>query len=277
MDRQAQAHLLDNWITQRGLDAIPSPLYVYRDDGILIAGNRAAEAFWSVPTDTLLNTFNLLSAEESLGIKVVNLFRHCVKTGEHVSTPSMPLTVEADEHNLESRDMWLNIEFIPLSDAVGKVYFVIGLSTDVTEHVKRDQLVQASESQIARQRKMIYELSSPIIDVWKGVLLVPLVGTLDRDRAALIAERILAAISERQALLAVIDLTGVPDLDTGTADHLLRIARMIKLLGADCILAGIQPAVAKTIVAHELDLGELRVFQALRDALEECTKRLANR
>ncbi|MGB1274882.1 MAG: STAS domain-containing protein [Nannocystaceae bacterium] len=287
-----QPRTLDEWITQRGLDAITDPVYVYDTDSTLVAGNRAAETFWKVPNSALIDQFNLRAHAKDLGQELVDHFFLAVETGEAVQSPPLALNVTKDDDlpsplNVEA---WFETTYVPLKGEVGQVRFIMVVARNITEDVRRGQLIKAAEleievqrqtiaelesanQEIERQRAMINELSSPVIDVWGGVLLIPLVGSLEQGRAALIAERVLAAIAERQASFAVIDLTGVPNLDTGTADHLLRIARMIKLLGAECILAGIQPMVAQTITTLELSLDEMRVFQALRDALQFCMNR----
>lgn len=284
-----QSRALDEWITQRGLDALADSVYVYDAESTLVAGNRAAEKLWKVPNAVLINQFNLRANTEALGQELVDQFFRAVESGEVVEGPPMPLQVSLDDDLPVQQNMaaWLQISYIPLVDDTGHVRFVMAQGRNVTDEVDRAKLIEAADQEIKlqretiaeleaaneeidRQRAMINELSSPVIDVWGGVLLIPLVGSLEQGRAALIAERVLAAISERQAVYAVIDLTGVPDLDAGTADHLLRIARMIKLLGAECILAGIQPLVAQTITTLELRLDEMRVFQALHDALKFC-------
>jgi len=287
-----QPRALDEWITQRGLNAMANSVYVYDAEGTLVAGNTAAEEFWKVPNSVLIDQFNLKANAEALGQELVDLFFRAVESGEAFETPALPLHVSSDDSLPVQQDMeaWFQVNYVPLLDEAGEVRYVMAVGRNVSEEIERAKLIEAAEreieiqrqtiaeleaanDEIERQRAMINELSSPVIDVWGGVLLVPLVGSLEQGRAAWIAERVLAAIAERQAVYAVIDLTGVPDLDAGTADHLLRIARMIKLLGAECILAGIQPMVAQTITTLELSLDEMRVFQALRDALKFCMGR----
>ncbi len=123
---------------------------------------------------------------------------------------------------------------------------------------------------IDAQRMTIQELSTPIIDVWDDVLALPLVGTIDTRRASELTESLLARVATTNAKTVIVDLTGVEVLDTSTADHLGRLARASSLLGCDCVLTGISPAIARTLVALDVDLGTLRTKRTLRDALSEC-------
>lgn len=121
---------------------------------------------------------------------------------------------------------------------------------------------------IDTQKSAIKELSTPIIEVWSGVLCLPIVGVLDSTRAGEMTESLLSAIVTRKARVAIIDITGIQVMDTGTADHFLRMARSVKLLGAQCVLTGINPAIAQTIVHMGVDLGGLATVRSLRNALQ---------
>ena len=123
---------------------------------------------------------------------------------------------------------------------------------------------------ILRQQEAIRSLSVPVIEVWAGVLCIPIVGVLDSARAADITAGLLSAIVNKKARYAIIDLTGIEIMDTQSADHFLRMARAVGLLGARCALSGIHPTIARTIVHMGLDLGGLRSFRSLRDALKFC-------
>jgi rsbT co-antagonist protein RsbR len=121
---------------------------------------------------------------------------------------------------------------------------------------------------IERQQGAMRELSSPIIEVWSGVLCLPVVGIVDTQRSAEMGAALLDAIVARQVRLAIVDLTGVDVIDTKTADHFLKMARSVRLLGAECILTGIKPAVAQTLVHIGVDLTDLTTLRSLRDALQ---------
>jgi rsbT co-antagonist protein RsbR len=118
------------------------------------------------------------------------------------------------------------------------------------------------------QRAAIRELSTPIIEVWEGVLCLPVVGVLDSTRSAEMTEALLGAIVEKKADCAIIDITGIQVMDTATADHFLRMARAVRLLGANCLLTGINPAIAQTIIHMGVDLSGVVTYRTMRNALQ---------
>lgn len=126
---------------------------------------------------------------------------------------------------------------------------------------------------IERQREAIETLSVPVIEVWSGVLCVPIVGILDSGRAADITQALMNAIIRQKGRYAIIDLTGIEIMDTTSADHFLRMARSVTLLGAKCALSGIHPNIARTIIHMGLDLGGLKSFRTMREALKFCVQK----
>ncbi|NUP06514.1 MAG: STAS domain-containing protein [Polyangiaceae bacterium] len=125
---------------------------------------------------------------------------------------------------------------------------------------------------IERLRAALDELATPVLRVAKGVLVVPIIGLVDTQRASLVAERLLSEIVRDKAHSVVVDVTGVEVLDTTTADHLARLARAVKLLGARCMVSGIQPAVAQTLVALGVQLEALAPQRNLASALAACLR-----
>jgi len=118
------------------------------------------------------------------------------------------------------------------------------------------------------QRVAIRELSTPIMDVWEGILCLPVVGVLDTGRSSEMTEALLRAIVDKKARCAIIDITGIQVMDTGTADHFLRMAKAVRLLGAECVLTGINPVIAQTIVHMGVDLSDIITHRTLRNALQ---------
>jgi rsbT co-antagonist protein RsbR len=121
---------------------------------------------------------------------------------------------------------------------------------------------------IELQRAAIKELSTPIIEVWEGVLCLPIVGVLDSARSAEMTEMLLRSIVDTKARCAIIDITGIQVMDTATADHFLRMAKAVRLLGAECVLTGINPNIAQTIVHMGVDLSDVVTHRSLRNALQ---------
>ncbi|MEJ8858766.1 STAS domain-containing protein [Variovorax robiniae] len=126
---------------------------------------------------------------------------------------------------------------------------------------------QAREEIIRRQQEELLELSTPVVKLWDGVLAVPMIGTLDSSRTQLVMEALLQKIVETGCELAIIDITGVPTVDTLVAQHLLKTVTAIRLMGADCIISGIRPQIAQTIVHLGIDLQGVRTKATLADAL----------
>ena len=129
------------------------------------------------------------------------------------------------------------------------------------------------EDIIARQQQELLELSTPVVKLWDGVLAVPMIGTLDSGRTQLVMETLLQRIVETGSALAIIDITGVPTVDTLVAQHLLKTVTAIRLMGADAIISGIRPQIAQTIVHLGIDLEGITTKATLADALALAMRR----
>ncbi|GAA0835090.1 STAS domain-containing protein [Cupriavidus pauculus] len=123
------------------------------------------------------------------------------------------------------------------------------------------------EDIITRQQHELLELSTPVIKLWEGVLAVPVIGTLDSSRAQMVLETLLDRLVETSSELAIIDITGVPTVDTLVAQHLMKTVTAIRLMGAECIISGIRPQIAQTIVHLGIDLQGIITKASLADAL----------
>jgi len=121
---------------------------------------------------------------------------------------------------------------------------------------------------VAHEQAAIRELSTPIIEVWASVLCLPVVGIVDSQRSAEMTETLLETIVAKQARMAIVDITGIDVMDTKTADHFIKMARAVRLLGAECIISGINPGIAQTLTHIGVDLTGIRTLRSLRDALQ---------
>jgi rsbT co-antagonist protein RsbR len=130
------------------------------------------------------------------------------------------------------------------------------------------------EDLISRQQQELLELSTPVTRLWEGVLAVPLVGTLDSARTQVVMESLLEEIVQSGASIAVMDITGVPTVDTLVAQHLLKTVAAAKLMGAECIISGIRPQIAQTIVHLGVDLGDVVTKASLADGFRHALGRL---
>lgn len=132
---------------------------------------------------------------------------------------------------------------------------------------------KSREEIIVRQQQEMLELSTPVVQLWHGVLALPLIGTLDSARTQIVMENLLQEIVKTGAGIAIIDITGVPMVDTLVAQHLLKTVAAARLMGADCIISGIRPQIAQTIVHLGVDLGQVITKATLADAFAIALRR----
>jgi rsbT co-antagonist protein RsbR len=126
--------------------------------------------------------------------------------------------------------------------------------------------LQNRESIISRQQQELMELSTPVVQLWDNVVALPLIGTLDSERTQVVMENLLEKVVETGASIAIIDITGVPTVDTLVAQHLLKTVAAARLMGADCIISGIRPQIAQTIVHLGINLADIITKATLADA-----------
>lgn len=136
---------------------------------------------------------------------------------------------------------------------------------------------QSREEVIARQQEEMLELSTPVVRLWENILALPLIGTLDSQRTQVVMENLLQKIVETGSGIAIIDITGVPLVDTLVAQHLLKTVAAARLMGADCIISGIRPQIAQTIVHLGVDLAHVTTKATLADAFAIALQRTGQR
>ena len=148
------------------------------------------------------------------------------------------------------------IEFVDFS----RILDELGIFTFETYAQARDRI-------ISQQAEEMLELSTPVVKLWEGIVAVPLVGTLDSARTQVVTEKLLQSLVDTGSAHAIIDITGVPAVDTQVAQHLLKTVVAARLMGADCIISGIRPQIAQTIVALGIEFGDIVTKATLADAL----------
>jgi len=142
----------------------------------------------------------------------------------------------------------------------------LGLHTVKTFQLAREEVIR-------RQQEELLELSTPVVKLWDGILALPIIGTLDSARTQVVMESLLNRIVETGSEMAIIDITGVPTVDTLVAQHLLKTVTALRLMGADCIISGVRPQIAQTIVHLGVDLQGVTTKASLADALLLALKR----
>jgi rsbT co-antagonist protein RsbR len=143
----------------------------------------------------------------------------------------------------------------------------MGLYTTEVNQKSREEVIQ-------HQQQDMLELSTPVVKLWHGILALPMIGTLDSARTQVVMETLLQRIVETGAQVAILDITGVPTVDTLTAQHLIKTVTAARLMGADCIISGIRPQIAQTIVHLGVDLGDVVTKATLADAFATALQRL---
>ncbi|MFF9090599.1 STAS domain-containing protein [Streptomyces sp. NPDC014991] len=133
--------------------------------------------------------------------------------------------------------------------------------------VVMETAVSAGDELIARQRRQLLAVATPVIRLWDGVVAVPLIGTLDSARSQVVTESLLEAIVDQRARFAILDITGVPAVDSLVAQHLTKTVAAARLMGAECIVSGLRPVIAQTLVRLGIDLGSIITRADLADAL----------
>ena len=127
--------------------------------------------------------------------------------------------------------------------------------------------IQEQQKTILQQQEDLLELSSPVSKVWDNILILPVIGTLDSQRTQVMMENLLQKIVDTGCTISILDITGVPTVDTQVANHLLKTVTSARLLGAECIISGISPAIAQTIVHLGIDLSSIKTKATLQDAM----------
>jgi PAS domain S-box-containing protein len=236
--------------------------------------NKAAEELTSVSRHLMLDKTaqDLFPNEAALYDKV----------DREVLSNKVPVSVE-EPMSTPGGERWMFTSKVPVLDANGEAISLLGVSVDITERraaehalVETNRKLAESESAklelIERLRYSIDELSNPILEVWDDVLVMPIIGVVDSRRTADMVQRLLTEVARMQASFVIVDLTGVEIVDTKTADHLIKLMRKVELVGARCVLTGLRPAVAETLVDIGVDFGRVTTLRNLKHGLREAMR-----
>ena len=199
-----------------------------------------------------------------------------------VNKPAMELRVAQEQGRFEDESwrvkkdgslFWANVIITPLRDAEGHLRGFGKMSRDLTEPKRMEEI-------ITRQSREILEASTPVIQMWQGVAVAPLIGTLDTGRAQQFTEHLLEFIVETRSSVALVDITGVVSIDTRTAQHLIEAITAVRLLGAQVVLTGVSPSIAQTLVHLGIGLDDVMtkasLATGLRYALEHLDLQVVN-
>ena len=179
---------------------------------------------------------------------------------EEVMNNGGPVTVLHTHFDRNGEKIFAEVTAYPVYEK-GRIMEFIHISRDVTERVM-------AQERLKEHQKAIIELSTPVIEVWKGIITLPLIGIIDSSRARQIMENLLDVIVKTSASIAIIDITGVPIVDTEVADRLIKTIKAAMLLGTKCVMVGIKPEIAQSMVHLGVDLAGVSTFASLQSGLE---------
>ena len=242
------------------IEASLDPLVTISPDGKITDVNKATEEVTGVSREGLIGSdFSNYFTEPD---KAREGYRQVFDKG---FVTDYPLTIRHKDGKLT--DVLYNASVY--KDTRGNVLGVFAAARDMTDRKRAEEALarQAAQEALARQAQDLLEISLPVVQVWDGVALVPLIGTLDSQRTQQLMERLLPRIVETNSSIALLDITGVPAIDTQTAHHLIETISAVKLLGAQVVLTGVRPAIAQTLVHLGIDLSGITIRSSLTAGL----------
>lgn len=235
------------------INQIPTPIFAVDQDFNILSLN--AEAYrWQGK-----------EVEDLIGFKCFDLFRTDIcQTADcpiRLATEKNVICTGQTKANREGEVVSIEFTSNVLKDERGRIVGGVEYIVDISERLE-------AEAKSLQLQKDIMELSTPVLTLWKDILGVPLIGTLDSRRTQDVMEKALTRMSENRARVLIVDITGVPVIDTMVANHLIRMATAVTLMGGDCIMTGISPATARTIVHLGIDLSAIKTRASLDQGLE---------
>jgi rsbT co-antagonist protein RsbR len=217
----------------------------------VMSGDRIEGSSWT-PVREMLSRFSESRARQGFSTAETATFVYSLKQPLFAK-----LQATIEDAAVLARELW----------ATSVVLDKLGLYTTEVYQKSRDEV-------ILRQQHEMLELSTPVVTLFDGVLALPLIGTLDSARTQIVMENLLQRIVETGSSIAILDITGVPTVDTLVAQHLLKTVAAARLMGADCIISGIRPQIAQTIVHLGVDLNSVTTKATLADAFSAALRRL---
>jgi rsbT co-antagonist protein RsbR len=261
-------------LLQTLIDALDDPIFVKDMQHRWIAGNHAFFALLGQPREMLLGH----SDPEFFPPDQVEVFW---RVDDEVTSSGSRHEIEEDFTDADGNKRRIWTRKFPIKDAQGNVVGLCGIITNITEIKRRQQEVERLEADIqdklaiiGAQESLLDQISVPVIQVWDSILLLPLIGVIDSRRATQVLEGLLESIERARAQVIIIDITGVPVVDTSIARYLVQAMQAAQLLGCQSILVGISPEIAQTLVGLGVDFSRIKTLATLQSGLEYALKRL---
>jgi methyl-accepting chemotaxis protein len=266
-------------ITNSGIrNAIQRSMAVieFTPDGIIERANKLFLSIMDYGDENIIGSHHkiFLNAEESQSQSYRNFWKR-LASGEVISGQFERITKSGNS-------VWLEATYNPILNLNKEVFRVIKFATDITEKVQNAlkvtenakqleaALQHAIESDNKRQEldQTLLEMSTPVTPIWEDILLLPLVGVVDSNRTDDIMRKSLAKISDTEARIFILDISGVPMVDTAVANQFIKITKATRLMGCETIISGLSPSIAQTMVDLGVEVGQIRTTATLRDALK---------
>lgn len=222
-------------------------------DGTILSWNRGAERIYGYSAAEMVGRPVSVLVPPNKPDEVPAILER-VKRGERVSH------FETTRVRKDGEVIDLSLNVSPIRDASGQI---IGASTTARDITEQKKMREA----LAERAKEILDVSTPVLQVWEGVVVAPFIGTLDTQRAQQFMERLLDKIVQTNSAVALLDVTGVPAIDTRTAQHLIETITSVRLLGAQAILTGVRPAIAQTLAHLGINLADVVTRSSLAAGL----------
>lgn len=263
-------------ILQQAIDALAEPFFVKDRRHRWIICNEAICKQIGHPREEILgkSDFDYSTPEQASVFWQTD--DEVFNTGHPVMNEEMITFPDGTLHTIYTRKY-------PLKDSTGKVIALSGFITDITELERRQFKIKQLEESVIKQmdtielqRLLLEQISTPILEVWEHILLLPLIGLIDSYRAIRLTDSLLTAISRTKARILIMDITGVPLVDSSVAGHLLQSILAARLLGCKSILVGIHPHVAQIMVQLGIDFSQITTRATLREGLKHAIALLAH-
>ncbi|RST16959.1 STAS domain-containing protein [Streptomyces sp. WAC05374] len=256
--REREEEIADRWVRLQLEQAVLSTdmsEHEVREEADLLISALAAGLASDVPVERLVTSRNELRQT------VIELSLRRARAG--ASPTATSLAVLSLKEALLSAVQHTTRDSAELFSAA----ILVNRLLDAAGVLSFETYVEGREDIIQRQSRQLLEVSTPVVRLWRHVLAVPLIGTLDTARTQVVMESLLQAIQDNEAQVAIIDITGVPAVDTAVAQHLMHTVNAVRLMGADCVISGIRPPIAQTIAQLGIDLSTILTRATLADAL----------
>ena len=267
-------------------EAIPVSLGVYRRDGLSVAMNRQSLDLIGGVREEIVGKFNILTDPASISMGFVANFERAA--AEHAKITMPPTSYDTSGSTLatvDDRVVWTETTYVPIQDDDGTEY-VVEFNIDVTSQQRVKRAIEQSqraeaengrlqEEIIRMQEETLRALSTPLIPIAERVVVMPLIGIVNSARAQQVIETLLEGVMAHRAAVAILDVTGVPAVDAEGADGLIQAAQAVALLGAEVVLTGIRPEMARKLVELGTDLRGLVIQSTLQSGVEHALRRSA--